>query len=52
MAEAKEKTYTVHDVKDRLKVTVPKVLVQAVGIGKEDIFIISLPHLGSHLYSR
>ncbi len=36
MVEAKEKTYTVHDVKGQLKVTVPKVLAQAVGIGKGD----------------
>ncbi len=36
MAESKEKTYTVHDVKGQLKVTVPKVLAQAVGIGKGD----------------
>ncbi len=36
MIEVKEKSYTVHDVKGQLKVTVPKVLAQAVGIGKED----------------
>ncbi len=36
MADAKEKTYTVYDVKGQLKVTVPKVLTQAVGIGKGD----------------
>ncbi len=36
MSEAKEKTYSIHDVKGQLKVTVPKVLAQAVVIEKGD----------------
>ncbi len=32
----KEKTYSVYEVKEQLRVTVPKVLAQAVGIGKGD----------------
>lgn len=36
MGEIKEKTYNVYEVKGQLRVTIPKVLAQAVGIGKGD----------------
>lgn len=36
MAEIKDKTYNIYEAKGQLKVTVPKVLAQAVGIGKGD----------------
>ncbi len=32
----KEKTYNIYEVKGQLRVTVPKVLAQAIGIGKGD----------------
>ena len=33
---AQEKTYRVHEVKRQLRVTIPRVLAQAVGIQKGD----------------
>lgn len=34
--ETKDKTYSVYEVKGQLRVTIPKVQAQAVGIGKGD----------------
>ncbi len=36
MGEIKEKTYNIYETKGQLRVTVPKVLAQAVGIKKGD----------------
>ena len=36
MDEKKDKTYSVHEVKGQLKITLPKVLAQAVGIKNGD----------------